>query len=338
MSDHIVLDAEVLRAQSTQMQKLSSDYSDLFKAVHKSLNQINSSFSSKMSKEFIVKINTAQKSFQSIVQSMQNGAAAAMLGVEAFNETGSVNMSDMLEDVTEKAGLSKFIDSIHTGFPDSVKEAVNGFLKNAGIDGKHIIPILEKIDSADYSEVLKAYDWASGKAAHYLAGGPLKDLIGKFPESAPKFLVEQGLGAYEKTISSVLYHIPRDIGDIYHSVLQDDTTTHDAANLFKQVLWHWGGAPLEGALNQAIEEAPDETIDYLQNQGANPNSGVSILSHAIGGLLSEITNDDSWREAYSIFDKDMGKGLVEAFDDIAGSGADNANELMDNIGLHSIFK
>ena len=38
--------------------------------------------------------------------------------------------------------------------------------KDHGIDGKHIIPILEKIESADYSEALKIYDRASDKVSH----------------------------------------------------------------------------------------------------------------------------------------------------------------------------
>ena len=336
LSDRIKLNTEVLTEQSSRMKTLSSDYQELFQQVRKSLKLIDNSFSSKMSREFVVKINTAQKSFDSIVQSIQNGANAAMLGVKAFNETGSVNMGSMLETSTKNAELSRMMRSINTGFPDEVYETARGFLKDHGIDGKHIIPILEKIESADYSEALKIYDRATEKVSH-LISDELKDkapAVGKLAETL-------GWGAVEEGINSTLYHIPRDLGKAYSLMLSDDTTVGDAAKLYGEVLWHWGGAPLEGALNQATKissELYPEGIEYLESLGADPNNGASLVSHSFGSVIAEFTKDDSWNETYSIFDKGMGKGLMDAFEDIGSYGVDKANELIDNIGLHSIFK
>lgn len=340
MSEHIVLDAEVLRAQSTQMNKLSSDYNDLFKAVHKSLNQINSSFSSKMSKEFIVKINTAQKSFQSIVQSMQNGAAAAMLGVEAFNETGSVNMSDMLEDASDSTLASRI-------FPNgpSMKGAFQSFLESKNITGQKIIDIMDKIDSGDYSGALKKYDYISKKViAPMITGNFLKSTVADSIGGPVGAVLKLGTKAQNEMVESALYHIPRDVGDIFHAVLQDDTTPKDAAKLFGQVLWHYGGAPLEGSFNLvagAAKELAPGTVADLESQGANPDSGVSLAAHAVGDLYATIYNDgdeESWHEAYSMFDKDFGKGLMDFFEDFGDYSSEKLVDGIENLASHSIFK
>ena len=336
LSDRIKLNTEVLTEQSSRMKTLSSDYQELFQQVRKSLKLIDNSFSSKMSREFVVKIKTAQKSFDSIVQSIQNGANAAMLGVKAFNETGSVNMGSMLETSTKNAELSRMMRSINTGFPDEVYETARGFLKDHGIDGKHIIPILEKIESADYSEALKIYDRASDKVSHLITDS-LKDAAPPVGKAVELF----GWGAVEEGINGALYHIPRDLGKAYSLMLSDDTTTGDAIKLFGEVGWHWGGAPFEGALNYAKDvgsELYPEGIEDLESLGADPNNGASLFSHLTGSVIADLTKDDSWNESFSVFDEGMGKGLMDSFEDIGSFGVDKINELVENVGLHSIFK
>lgn len=337
MSDHIVLDAEVLRAQSSQMQKLSSEYSDLFKAVQKSLKLIDNSFSSKMSNRFIPKINAAQKSFESIVQSMQNGAAAAMLGVEAFNETGSVNMSDMLEEASDSNWISK-------AFPNGpgVKGAFKTFLESKNITGQTLIDIMDKIDGKDYSSALKTYDYISQRViAPMITGNFLKSNVADSIDGPVGAILKAGVKAQNEMVESVLYHIPRDIGDVFHAVLQDDTTSGDAAKLFGQVLWHYGGAPLEGGFNLGADIAKGlfpGTVAELESTGANPDSGISLAGHAIGKYLSEELDDNSYLEAYSMFDNDMGKAVMDAFEDIGNYGSEKFNEFIDNVGLHSVLK
>ena len=92
MSEHIKLNTEVLKAQSRKMRSLAADYKELFKGVDKNLKRMNASFSSNMSKNFVAKISSAQDSFESIVQSMQNGADAALMGAKSFSEGSGVNM------------------------------------------------------------------------------------------------------------------------------------------------------------------------------------------------------------------------------------------------------
>ena len=326
MSDHIVLDAEVLRAQSIQMQKLSSEYSDLFNRVRKSLDQINNSFSSTMSSAFIVKINTAQKSFESIVQSMQNGAAAAMLGVEAFNEAGSVNMSAMLEEASEKSSIA---EQIQIGGP-GMRKALQGLLEKNGITGQKVIDIMDKIDSGDYSEFLKIYDGASGKLAK-----EIREILPLGDGFADKILgstVEEGA-------KNVLYNIPRDMGEAFHMMLADDTTTADAAELYEKVLWHTGGSLGEGSANLITKTAFEiypEAEEYWKSKGANTDSGASVLNHAFSETMSSLTGDKSWEETAGVYDNGVAEGMVGMIKDIGSFGVDKAKELFNGLGFHSV--
>ena len=337
MSEHIKLNTEVLKAQSSKMRALAADYKDLFKGVDKNLKRMNASFSSNMSKNFVAKISSAQDSFESIVQSMQNGADAAMMGARSFSEGSGVNMGEMLEATTDTS-LAK---QIYPGGP-GISGIVKDYLEKNNITGQKVIDIMDKIDSGDYSGALKTYDSINSKILAPLISGNLfaseaAELIpGKLGEA-----LKVGARARSAMVESALYHVPRDIGDIFHAVLQDDTTPGDAAKLFGQVLWHTAGAPLEGGFNLVKDGAEilfPGTIDHLVSTGANADSGISLAAHAFGDLLGTMYEDDSYQEAYGIFDKDFGKGLMDAYEDIGEFTSEKVTELIDNIGLHSVLK
>lgn len=142
-------------------------------------------------------------------------------------------------------------------------------------------------------------------------------------------------------MNNTLYHIPRDAGKAFSLMLSDNATPSEAAELYGQVLWHWGGSPAEGFLNvmkdKAFEIYP-EAEEYWKSTGANTDSGVSVFSHAVGETISSVSKDDSWKETYSIYDNGVAEGFVGAVKDIGSFGVDKANELINNIGLHSIFR
>lgn len=337
MSEHIKLNTEVLKAQSRKMRSLAADYKELFKGVDKNLKRMNASFSSNMSKNFVAKISSAQDSFESIVQSMQNGADAALMGAKSFSEGSGVNMGEMLEiasDPTDPRNL----------YPNGpgVIGAVKTFLEKNNITGQTAIDIMDKIDSGDYSGALKAYDTINSKLlAPLITGNLLKSNVADIIPGPIGAILKAGTKAQTEMVESVLYHVPRDIGDIFHAVLQDDTTTADANKLFGQVLWHYGGAPLEGGFNlgkDIVKGFKPSVIDNLVSQGANPDSGISLASHVVGDYLATVYDDDSFREAYSIFDKDFGKGLMDSMEDISDYSADKIAEFVDNLGVHSILK
>ena len=220
--------------------------------------------------------------------------------------------------------------------------AVKTFLEKNNITGQTAIDIMDKIDSGDYSGALKAYDTINSKLlAPLITGNLLKSNVADIIPGPIGAILKAGTKAQTEMVESVLYHVPRDIGDIFHAVLQDDTTTADANKLFGQVLWHYGGAPLEGGFNlgkDIVKGFKPSVIDNLVSQGANPDSGISLASHVVGDYLATVYDDDSFREAYSIFDKDFGKGLMDSMEDISDYSADKIAEFVDNLGVHSILK
>ena len=97
---------EQLLAQSAEMSSLQSEYTALFAQVTNALNNMNDSWSENLSRNFSAKIQSAQKSFSSIANMLDNGANAAKLGATSHSPTSIETFMSMLWDADGKiAGI-----------------------------------------------------------------------------------------------------------------------------------------------------------------------------------------------------------------------------------------
>ena len=76
-----------LLAQSAEMSALQSEYDALFVKTTSALNGLNESWSENLSRNFSGKIQSAQKSFSSIINMLSNGSIAAKLGATSHSPT-----------------------------------------------------------------------------------------------------------------------------------------------------------------------------------------------------------------------------------------------------------
>lgn len=156
----IKLNPQDLLAQAAEMNSIRSAYESLNTQLLNALNGINDSWSENIAGNFIGKIQSAKKSFLSIVNMMSNGSTAARVSAMSFLEPNQI--------------LAGF------GFADKGDSSVNGgelaeklmqILKETGYD-KEISGNMENL-----SEIFKELE-----DGYWNAPGPVKFLIDKFAE------------------------------------------------------------------------------------------------------------------------------------------------------------
>lgn len=123
-----------LLAQSAEMTALQSEYDALFVKTTNALNGLNESWSANLSKNFSGKIQSAQKSFSSILNMLTNGSMAAKLGATSHSPTSIETFLKSLDamDKPDAAGLDQMFSNLtdedkqrlYDALPSEVKAAI----------------------------------------------------------------------------------------------------------------------------------------------------------------------------------------------------------------------
>ena len=109
-----------LLAQSAEMSALQSEYDALFVKTTSALNGLNESWSENLSRNFSGKIQSAQKSFSSIINMLSNGSIAAKLGATSHSPTSIESFFSSLGGA-DKLGTGG-LDQIFSNLTDEDKK------------------------------------------------------------------------------------------------------------------------------------------------------------------------------------------------------------------------
>lgn len=151
MADNVIkISPEALKMQAEEMEKLRIEYENLWRNLNNDLNKINTSWSEKMSHNFLGKIVSAQKCFQKIEDSLEMGAKVATSSATTFESVDKLLAKEFLQDETDsESGATK---------RDQVK------------DMSQVMKYLNKgwIDESDYPMWIKElskkiYSWSTKK-------------------------------------------------------------------------------------------------------------------------------------------------------------------------------
>lgn len=168
MSNQIKLTPGVLKAQAADLRALAEDYSAFFSYVNSELKDINNNWSAKLANNFLMKVTNADKTFNELVLTLDNGYKAAIKSAEKFeNADGSIsgNLNDTLDKNLYKEGAVK--DS----FKEKLKKAVIGTVEADIATIKQVKKAVEK----EYNKHGLLYDITNyGKCALKVAKGAIK--------------------------------------------------------------------------------------------------------------------------------------------------------------------
>lgn len=86
----IVLTPELLRQQSQELSALTREYESLFSGVSGILSSLNGNWSANLANNFSSKVASAQASFSSITELLEQGASAAQTSADTFQSLDSL--------------------------------------------------------------------------------------------------------------------------------------------------------------------------------------------------------------------------------------------------------
>lgn len=130
MADIKYTPSELLE-QSAELSNLQSEYDALFSKTAIALNGINESWSENLARNFSGKIQSAQKSFSSILNMLTNGSAAAKLGATSHSPTSIESFFKSLDGGADQAAGGEQIRASMTLTDQDKKDLYNMLPKEA---------------------------------------------------------------------------------------------------------------------------------------------------------------------------------------------------------------
>ena len=135
MATDIRLSPELLMAQSSEMNKLATEYGTIFTQAKNVLHGMNECWSTNIASNFVSKITLAQNSFSSIVNMLNDGAQAANYAAKTF--AAGVGINDSLLMTNPGLGLG-------TGIEEGIRDIGEWMHEVAG-DDKGINEVIRKV-------------------------------------------------------------------------------------------------------------------------------------------------------------------------------------------------
>ena len=325
----IKLTPEMLIQQSSQLSSLRSEYESLFRQVTSTLNGMNDSWSDNLAGNFSGKIQTAQTKFSSIQNMLENGASAAMLCGNSFENISigaalSSLMGDHLADAP--SGLAQWIQQNASSLGTANKSGYLAALMNmAGLDGKAVTKAIDQIGSGDFKGALQtAGDKIIDTVANWMNIG--NGVEGTFLEGLDKLekatggvglvsRVKQAQTDYWKNLATSAISGGK-------SVISADNPGDQLKELGKMA-WNIGpGSVIEAAGNQVIDFVKEElpsTWSWWAERGASDLT--STVGVGLGSIHEMITGDTQAAQEISSYYSDHGGIAAGIVDGVVNIGS-----------------
>lgn len=266
----IKLTPEELLAQSAELTSLQTEFQTLFSQVTSALNSLNGSWSEALAGNFSGKIAAAQKSFSSVADMLQNGAAATRISAGGFAAPGTV--------------LSMLCGGNVSSF-DTLSELT-------GLDLSQAKEVMDKMAAGDFEGALEI---AGEKGLDLLAGALAGDLssdswVGELQDATGGVL---GLDGLEEAYFKNLFGNPiGDAADIVKDQFSGNPDYDYQLHKLGEMAWNIGpGAVIEtgaDAAFDAISKIPG-VGEYYASKGVTDGEGA--VSSMIGEITYMVTGD-----------------------------------------------
>lgn len=337
---NIRLTPEDLLAQSTQLSAAQSSFEGLFSALNNVLTSLNGEWSAAISRNFVAKIQSAQKACSGIVEMFGNGSNAAKLSAMLFSEDSNTvdsilgSLMNYAESETFKS-IDDVVKDIMTGEDASLLRQVLG--KN--YDTETVKSIMLDIKNKNYDGIMQTV---------YEKG---KDIFGDYMSSG----FDQGwVGVVNECLGEVGIKSPfTDLGSEFakHQFFDSvekaaevgiDLSEHNYQEAFYdgcEMAWNMtGGAVLNTAGDAAYKAVSSIPIlgDYYKDNGAH--DAASMFEVAGKDLNKIFTGDTGIFNMYKDYYSEHGgavRGIVDGLSDISSFINDKGTEFIQNFA-HSI--
>ncbi len=145
----ILVTPEQLAAQSVEMAGIKNEFDGLQAQLSNALVRMNEAWSPNMSNNFSSKIQSAQKSFMSVLNMLDNGSSAARIGASTFDG----NINGVMEMMAGDSSLAAWIGS-NAGMSDLTSGWIGAQL-SLGKTPEEIMSTVGLVDQGNYQGALK---------------------------------------------------------------------------------------------------------------------------------------------------------------------------------------
>ncbi len=226
----ILVTPEQLVAQSAEMANIRNEFDGLQQQLSNALIRMNEAWSPNMSNNFSSKITSAQKSFMSVLNMLDNGSAAARIGANTFDGNIDGVMAAMAENPSLADWLGKHADEMTDFTANFIGTALGSeSFKNSE---KILYEAADKVQNGDFAGALK-------QVLNQGADITSEAVTGNFITGT----VFKGLKALTKV----------DLKDHAESFMKD--TAHDYNEKLGQWFEQVGSGDISGALKTTAESA-----------------------------------------------------------------------------------
>ena len=327
----IKLNPQDLLAQAAEMNSIRSAYESLNTQLLNALNGINDSWSENIAGNFIGKIQSAKKSFLSIVNMMSNGSTAARVSAMSFLEPNQIlagfgfadkgdssinggELAEKLMQILKEAGVDKEISGNMENLSEIFNELEGAYWNAPGLVklaiDKLITGVDETMEGSDAPYSPKKYVDAY-KILKKVSDGDYNGAVSDLGKKLMKSTIKEAFGLKPNLISSVL---GVDEATYAVNVIEDSVEAATLAviepNMKNTIGFAWNTA-IEPVLETTGDAAFDIVKDlpwigrYYTDQGAR--NGSDAFKIMLGDMAKAVTGDNEAADYYrNYYERDDG--------------------------------
>ena len=288
----IKLTPEELLAQSSQMADIQSSFNGLFSALNNVLSNLNGEWSEIISRNFVGKIQSAQKACSGIVDMFGNSSNAAKLSAMIFTDDSN-SVDSILGQLMQYAEGEAFntIDEIIKKITSGDDATILGELLGKNYDTATFKSIMQDIKSGNTEGVMQTlYEKGKdifGDAMSIGSGGTWADMVDEM--TGGKLGLSNVQGDYFKNL---VFGSTEKAVEIAQNLYGDNPDYIEAGYQLGEFAWNFGpGAALDACGDAVYKTVSNIPIigDYYAEKGAT--DAGSMFSTAYGEFVEMVSGN-----------------------------------------------